>query len=366
MAWFYDSVKNTLQDAQSEAKKIIDENGKEKVTAKTTKAFASKIPDAIRFIRQEPEIIFFALLQWLVIGLSYRLWVQFLDWIPQSVWDAIKEAEDAHQKTDGMFTVLSLLLTAWSFLVVCVASYPLALFSAATVSSVNLRKTGNESTVRGCLLNALHNIDRMWAFTTVDAWITVNRIFERLPKKNDRESGTSKALKEALYYAWKLGTIGILPALVNGRGLIDAGKDSIVILKTRFKDAAVLRFGYSGFCWVVGILAYIGAILYYGMMREHSDMPGIYNFYKMMGVPIFVAVGVVSCLIRPVYMVLLAELYSETVPLKPVDIGSSPSGNVSLILFVTLTAVLLACFFLGDQLGIRAYIEAVAAKGASY
>jgi hypothetical protein len=69
-------------------------------------------------------------------------------------------------------------------------------------------------------------------FHTADAWITVNMILERLPKRN-MPSPEEMALKEALYYAWKVGTIGVPASLLTGNGLIEAGEESISLVKNK-------------------------------------------------------------------------------------------------------------------------------------
>ena len=63
-----------------------------------------------------------------------------------------------------------------------------------------------------------------------------------------------------MYYAWKVGTAGMIPNLILGNKLIASGESSVKFVKAKFKEVAGLRAAYSSLCWIIAILAYIGAI----------------------------------------------------------------------------------------------------------
>ncbi|MFK7967998.1 MAG: hypothetical protein AB8B68_02395 [Rickettsiaceae bacterium] len=134
-------------------------------------------------------------------------------------------------------SIVNLILFVWSFICIGVVAFPLGIFSV------------------------------------------VMQILERLPKKNNRQTMSQKILSETLYYAWKLGTIGILPSLVSGKSLIGAGKESIFIVKERLGDIAKLRIGYSVLNWIVGISAYIGTIFFFVVFNEL--LPQRYEVYGL-------------------------------------------------------------------------------------
>ena len=180
----------------------------------------------------DKDIIAFALLQWSSIAVGYYLWVQMLSWIPAEVWRSAEHSRHA--------SLVDLILIAWSFVCVGIAALPLGIFCPYRVVYF-LRRQGYPGTMAACLSIVLPEVWPLWIFTWVDGWITVNQILERLPKKNDHETFAQKALSEALYFAWKLGTIGILPALITGRGLVESCRDSISVVKAKFVDAAKLR-----------------------------------------------------------------------------------------------------------------------------
>ncbi len=57
-------------------------------------SFCSSIGYAISLGFKEKEIFFFGLLQWVSIGISYLLWVQMLNWIPEEVWRSAAESDE--------------------------------------------------------------------------------------------------------------------------------------------------------------------------------------------------------------------------------------------------------------------------------
>ncbi len=100
-----------------------------------------------------------------------------------------------------------------------------------------LHRQGERSSIARCLQLALPNAWPIWIFSWIDGWWTVMRILDRLPKRNDSRTWAQKALSEAIYQAWKLGTMGMLPGMVMGNGLIQSGRDSVRFITARFNPA---------------------------------------------------------------------------------------------------------------------------------
>jgi hypothetical protein len=197
-------------------------------------------------------------------------------------------------------------------------------------------------------------------FHTADGWITVNMILERLPKSR-MPSIEVMAMKEALYYAWKLGTIGVPAALLTGKGLIEAGKESISLVKNRTWDVLRLRGGYSMVCWIVGIIAYLGSILFFinshGLFHTGHKM---FTFYFWMGVPILVAVGVIELLVRPIFVIASCRLYSDYLKEKGESIVFSylPGKGVSaFVLFIVLCCILFTIFLFKEEIGLMGILR---------
>ena len=102
------------------------------------------------------------------------------------------------------------LLSCLSGLFVCVGlvAYPLGLLTACMGASYMLRFCGRPSTIAECLKIVLPKSWTLWIFSWLDGWWTMERILERLPKKNDRTPLSVKLANEAVYQAWKISSMG--------------------------------------------------------------------------------------------------------------------------------------------------------------
>ena len=312
------------------------------------KYFFIRAGQAIKLVFLEREIIVFALLQWVAIGLGYFLWVQMLNWIPEEVWRSTENSDSG--------SIADIVLLAWSFIIVGIVALPIGILNACIGAVHFLHRQGRPSTIAACLQIVLPRVWPLWVFSWTDGWITVNRILDRLPKKRN---WPPSALSEALYYAWKLGTIGVPPALLSGRGLIEAGKDSILLVKNKIADTALLRVGYSIICWVVGISAYIGTIIFFivfdDLVPSGEIYSTIYEFYFWAGVPIVIAVGIILLFLRPIYTISSADIYADYLQERnePLMLPQPPSKLTSVMVAVlVLLAIVMAVIFFRDQLGI--------------
>lgn len=362
--WSLGSIRDEFEGVKQEIQQMGSFEQKPSAGESLTGFFAY-VGYAWNLMWQEKEIFTFALLQWAAVGAGYYLWVQMLDWIPVEVWRSAEGADEA--------SVVDLILLAWSFVVVGVVAYFLGILSACMGAVHFIRRQGRSSSIAECLRIVLPKVWPLWIFTWIDSWITVNQILKRLPKKNDRTSPADRALSEALYYAWKIGTIGILPGLITGRGLVESCRQSIGVVRHKFKDVAKLRVGYSALCWVVGISAYIGTIYFFIMFRDllptgKEEIYGhIYTFYFWAGVPILIAVSIVQIFLRPVYVIASCHIYSDYLNEKQerIMLPRSPSkGYSALVALGVLLLLLAAVFIYRDQLGITKMLSTVYGQGA--
>ena len=343
------AVRDEIHEAKS------DQERPDRVTAMG--GFFQRARYAFRLILSEPEIIVFALLQWVFIGLGYFLWVQMLAWIPEPVWEAAVESDGAG--------IADIVLLLWSFVCVGLVALPVGLLSAAMGAVHFLHRQGRPANLAACLRLVLPNAWPIWVFSWVDGWWTVMRILDRLPKRNDTRSWSEKAVSEAIYQAWKMGTMGMLPAMVTGKGLIESGRQSVRFVTARFRDVAMLRLGYSGLCWVVGILAYVGAIVFLAagpgsVNFDDSVASQMFVIYFWAGVPLVIAVGVVLLVLRPIYLISACDLYSDYLQEngKTVSLGESPSRPVSVaVSFAVLCLAVLVVFVYRDALGITEWLS---------
>ena len=312
------------------------------LSLKNVSAMRQDVAYALKLMMQEKEILVFAGLQWLVIGAAYMMWTEVLDWIPDSVW-AQAAADRSSPETDWA----NLAIWGWSLLIIATAAYPLALLNASIVASHYLKSSGQASTLPACLDLASKNLGRVWLFTALDALVTVWAIVDRLPSKRKRKR---TAAQEAAYYAWKIATIGVLPSLVSGKTFVDSANESVWLLEDQPVRAIGIRMGFSLLCWIIGVLAYVGAA--FTLVTFGGPLHGenwVYHAYVLMGAPIFFAVGVVS-LIRPVFVLAISKLYTDVVPVNvevegTVTAESPTEIDWPTLIFAMLTGVTLALYF---------------------
>jgi hypothetical protein len=234
------------------------------------------------------------------IGVHFR--VQFLGWIPIEVW----ENDDALVELG-----INLALLAWSLACIGLAAFPIGWFTGAMASAHLLRSEGHKSTLAACLALSMQSAGRLWIFQWIDSWITTERILARLPKRGWASDWAWLAATEALYYAWKTATMAIVPAIVSGHGLVDAGKQSVSFVRHRPGTAVRLRAGYSLLCWVIGVGAYLAAVCFLFAVDAFDYENWVYAAYAWAGIPILIAVGVIKLFIRPVFVLATCIYYVD-------------------------------------------------------
>ncbi len=313
--------------------------------------FGSRIGYAVSLCFKEKEIFVFVLLQWAAIGIAYLLWIQMLDWIPAEVWRSAAKSDEG--------SIADWVLAAWSFVCVGVAAFPVGILTGCMGAAHFLHRQGRESTIATCLKHVLPQSWSLWSFHWIDGWITVNQILDRLPRKGSTRTSAERALSEALYYAWKLGVSGVLPSIVTGNNLIASARNSVIFVKDNFLEVAALRAGYSALCWVVGIGAYIGAILLFvvvDIVPAHDEIYGhIYTFYFWAAVPILIAAGMVMLFLRPVYVLALCDLYSDHLKNRneEVNLPANPTKATSaMVAFAVLCVLVGVVFMYRHELGV--------------
>ena len=143
-----------------------------------------------------------------------------------------------------------------------------------------------------------------------------------------------------------------------------ACRDSILVVKTRFLDAAKLRVGYSFLCWIIGVAAYIGTIFFFifgHFIPPHAEIYGfVYTFYFWAGIPLLAAIAVIELFLRPAYIVGSCELYAQYLVEhnKNILLPQPPSKGVSAFVFFAVLCFLVAIVFLyRSPLGINAALS---------
>jgi hypothetical protein len=339
-SWSERSGLTSFFAARQEAQGIFASTGKKPklLSSSHFSAVRADLGYAVRLMRQEKEILLFAGLQWVVIGLAYLLWVEVIASIPASVWAEVSHALDDDR--EAVTNVAGVALWVWTLLIIITAAYPIALLNAAIAAAHYLRASHQTSTIGACLQIAFKNMGRLWLFTAMDGYITVNAIIDRLPRKRGRRT----AGEEAAYYAWKVGTAGVLPSLVAGNTFVMAAKESIRLLEDQPVRTIAIRMAYSLLCWIVGVTAYFGTIAYFMMLG--APLTGenwLYHFYVLVGMPIVLAAGV-ACLLRPLFVVAITKLYTDVIP---VDVeGGRSVAEAESVIDVPVIAFVIALVFL--------------------
>jgi hypothetical protein len=341
------ALKQLKEDAYQEYKNEDKPNKRESLSY-----FVRCISYSSELIFKEKEIITFAILQIVCIALGYYLWVQMLDWIPEEVWESAR-------KSDGG-SPADLVLLLWSFICVGLTAYPLGLLTACMGAAHFLHENGEESTIAKCFRIVLPKAWPIWIFSWVDGWWTVNRILERLPKKRDRVPLSQKLINEAIYQAWKIASLGFLPALIIGRGVMDSCKDSLGVLRTHFKAICQLRIAYSVICWFWGIGSYVGAIFMAPYIFSHmSNDNDMYTFYVFVGLPMLIALFFIQVFFRPIYVLSACRIYSDYVHENhiPIVLPTVSKFSSTIVAFLVLGIIVATVFLYRDALGITDFLS---------
>ena len=321
------------------------------------KDFTSRIGYALQLGLKEKEIFFFGLMQWIAIIIACLLWVQILFWIPQPVWESMNACEARGEEDCSAGITIPLMI--WGWVCILLAAFPVGILSSAMGTAHFLHKSGQESTVLKCLHVAFSNAWITWSFHYVDGLITVRQIISRFPSKNDHRTPAQIAAEEAAYYAWKVGSAGMLPNIVLGNGLVLSAKNSLKFLKANVGEILKLRMAYSAICWVLGILACIGGGILLAFMGDALyTTAGVHSsgeIYLFFIIPVGIALSVVMVILRPIYILSLCDMYSEYLYKNnaEVPLPSDPSnGKKAAVIFLLLSLAILGVSLLRDEISL--------------
>jgi hypothetical protein len=137
---------------------------------------------------------------------------------------------------------------------------------------------------------------------------------------------------------------------VSGKTFADSANESVWLLEDQPVRTIGIRMGYSLICWIIGLLAYAGAVVTFMMFGSSPTGENwVYHGYVLVGAPIFFAVGIVS-LIRPVFVLAISKLYTDVVPVNveiegTVTVESGTEIDWLTLTFAMLTGITLALYF---------------------
>lgn len=257
---------------------------------------------------REPELLLFVFLQWLAVGIGYYLFVMMLYWIPPEVWESTKDSDEG--------SLADMILLCWIIICIGVAALPLSIFSSCMMVVHLVRYHEKKpSSIAYCLKVVTPRAWSLWLFHWLDGLITVWQIVRRMPGKKRRETITGKIASEALYYVWKVTTMGILPNLVTGRTLADTRHHTMEMIKAHGGELLRIRAGYSILCWIIAIATYVIGVFNYTWIKDRF-FPGaledtVGQFYFAAGIPLLLSIAIIQLFLRPAYVIALSDVYAR-------------------------------------------------------
>jgi hypothetical protein len=200
------------------------------------------------------------------------------------------------------------------------------------------------------------NLPKLWLFTFLDAKFTLSIMMQRLPSSERRKN---KIANELLYYTWKIGSAGMLPALVSGYGLIKSAKLSAILLMEYPQRVIGIRLGYSLICWIIAILSYVACILYLIHLEYQVDYNKVFELSLITLFPAICAVAAIFIIVRPIFLICMAKVYTDVL----YDEADQISVNVGMGKLIAATTMLLMwtgamiCLANPEWFGIPSLIE---------
>jgi len=255
-------------------------------------AFRTYVGQALRLLWREPEIALFAAAQWIAVVLVYVTWAWGIRHI------------DLPAELDWLGTLLE---AAWSIACLAIVAVPVAFLTACIGMVHFLRQEGRPSTLFACMGRVAPRMRPLWTFTLIDVGITAGQWFNRIPSRRRSRPVAALATGEALYYAWKVATVGMLPALLADRTLLQAANESVDLVKRRLAEAMLLRSGYTLSAWLVGLAAL--GVAWWQLRAHRAALPDFEGAAFWFWAPAVIAIGVVQLFLRPVFILASSELY---------------------------------------------------------
>ena len=307
-----------------------------------------------KLIFKEKEIIFFALLQLVCIGLAYWSCVQMLH-----LMHDIGPAYNGPRGYQGHGYVLLI----WIIFVFILTGGLLGLLTACMGAAHFLHESGQESTIIKCLRIVLPKVWSIFKLYLIDACWAIGRVKTHMPLSifypktltYTRLSGNFVAdrwMREAIYQAWKISLLGVLPALIVGRGTAEACKDSLGILKTHFKTLQQLKIAYSSLRWRIGL----GALVI-GMFFGPNIFPHLAeeNYVLSVMLPMIFALFFIQVFLKPIYILSICRIYSHYVQENNIKIilPKVPAFVSAFITLLFLAFIIWMAFLYQDTLEIE-------------
>jgi len=185
-------------------------------------------------------------------------------------------------------------------------------FNSAIVACAVMRMEGGDPTVRDGFRAAFSRLGTIaaWAFVSASVGLILKAI-------EDRSKLVGKIVAWLLGVAWTVASFLVIPILVvEGKGPIDALRESTAMLRRTWGQQLVGKLGFGAIFVIVGIPAIVLIML--GFMTIHSEG------FTILSVLCFAA-GVLWILAASIYQSALSSIFQAAVYMYARD-GQAPAG----------------------------------------
>lgn len=194
-------------------------------------AFLTEATAAFRYCFSEPEMLLFSGLNALSLFFLFCIFVYgFMATMPD-VFDGI-----------SLFALI-VGWPVWLWFCLWLLSNLTGFFTGAMGISVMKRMNGEKSTIVSCLVESLSKRRSIQQYEWNTLVRTIVLSANRIPGKHESRVDIEKNKRE--FYGWRYGKYAILPHILLGKTLTEAGKASVEMVQRNFKEVCLFRTGYT-------------------------------------------------------------------------------------------------------------------------
>jgi len=144
-------------------------------------------------------------------------------------------------------------------------------FNAALIAAVHLRLTGKNPTLMDGIRGAWARKSELFTWTLLAA--TVGLLLKTM---KDRSRNVASLLFGVLGVAWSLLTYFVVPILVvEGKGPIEAVKESAAMIKRTWGEELVGGISYGGIAWLLSLPAILVALFGFSSLMAGELLNGL-------------------------------------------------------------------------------------------
>jgi hypothetical protein len=213
-----------------------------------------------RVLMLDKELLLFPLLSMIATGLVTLTFIG-----PLAQDQSWLRSGDAANEFDQFVAYVRL------FLFYACTYFTVVFFNASLIMSVHLRLTGKNPTLMDGIHGAWARKSELFGWTLLAA--TVGLLLKTM---QDRSRNVTALLFGALGVAWSLLTYFVVPVLVvEGKGPVEAIKESAAMIKRTWGEELVGGISYSGISWLLALPAIAVAVFGVGSLVHGELLNGL-------------------------------------------------------------------------------------------